>query len=267
MHLDTDNVRFFELNNNNRDTILPELSQFDARFIYPLGNDFFTIDHGEYYLSFFERMGQVFVQGYRYHGAIVFTSTAVLRDLNQQKVFYLCDLKKDPSFNLANSKDLFYQKLNAYLHLSDKAYGIHMDYSHTHYNKVALMVTRIQKDFFKIHAKLHLYSLGYEDIMRYKSLIEEEKQGYINTVSLQGIKDIVLQSSQLPIPLIHLEFKATQDYTYLVDAGYTYMFCTLSDSHLSTQLHSKGIVPSSTATITQHNMENFDFECIHTSEI
>ena len=73
------------------------LKRFENQFTYPLGDKTFFIRHGfegEYdYFSFFEQMGEVNYFVIEENNAIIGAGCAILRTINNEKLWYLCDFK------------------------------------------------------------------------------------------------------------------------------------------------------------------------------
>ena len=69
---------------------------------YPFGTDFFKIDHGPSYFSFFERLGDPLFQIALVDDRIVACASGVIRAIpvgnRITKSWYLCDLKVHPDF-------------------------------------------------------------------------------------------------------------------------------------------------------------------------
>ena len=77
---------------------LERIATFEKSIRYPYGRDFFSIDHGEDYLAFFNRLGKphYLVAGQDEKPAAM--ACGVLRNLDGTKVWYLGDLKVDPAY-------------------------------------------------------------------------------------------------------------------------------------------------------------------------
>lgn len=74
-----------------------QLKSFENEFIYPLGDKSFHIRHGYQgvydYFSFFEQLGEVHYIVVEEADQIIGAGCAVLRYLNGEHIWYLCDLK------------------------------------------------------------------------------------------------------------------------------------------------------------------------------
>ena len=89
--------------------------------------------------------------------------------------------------------------------------------------------------------------------------ILQEHLGPISHLSLQGIKDIILQISQSAMPLLHIQFgpSAQKGYADPID-GYIHMFCIPIDDPLVVVLEKQDVYPSATATVIHHGMERWN---------
>lgn len=79
-----------------------QLKDFENAFTYPLGDKSFHIRHGYQgaydYFSFFEQLGEVHYMVVEDNDQIIGAGCAVLRHLNGEKIWYLCDFKIIKSF-------------------------------------------------------------------------------------------------------------------------------------------------------------------------
>ena len=78
------------------------LMEYENIFTYPLGSRSFHIRHGfsgNYdYFSFFEQMGEVHYIVAEHDSCLVAAGCAILRNINNEKVWYLCDFKLTPEY-------------------------------------------------------------------------------------------------------------------------------------------------------------------------
>lgn len=262
-------MNFFKLDHKIYLPLSKQMLSFDDIFIYPLGNEAFKISHGENYFSFFERLGELRFTGFEDKGAIAIVTASVLRTINHQKVWYLCDLKAHPNHrNRKLTTRLVYRNFIPQILKSRKCYAISMDKPGED-NRTLSILRNVKFNFFKSAGKLMIYSLTKEQLDNAFLLIEKFK-GKVGSVSLKGVKDIILQSTQKPMRLNHLVFNTENEvscYDEKLEADDIFMFCTKEGSILNNELTSIGIKTSSTATIIHHGMENWDWEFINTSEI
>ncbi|RKU11483.1 hypothetical protein C6503_18545 [Candidatus Poribacteria bacterium] len=241
---------------------------------YPLGEDRFEIDHGADYFAFFTRLGQL-----RYYVAldgerVVAVAAAILRRVppaNREKpktVWYLCDLKVHPEYRGR------YLPVSIFVHAFPKlyprcprGYAISMDADSERPNRVALMLKRFPLAPMSIAARLGIISLDAKQMQEVAPVLREHF-GCVSYLSLIGKKDIILQSTGAPMPLLHVQFGpcAERGFTEPLE-DYVHMFCVSIDHPLLEVLRHQRIYPSATATVVQHRMEKWDWEFILTSDI
>ncbi len=72
------------------------LKKFEAQFNYPLGEQTFQINHGVVdgnYFAFFQNLGQENVFILEHKGKLLGVGCAILRNVGNQRFWYLCDFK------------------------------------------------------------------------------------------------------------------------------------------------------------------------------
>ena len=241
---------------------------------YPLGEDRFEIDHGADYFAFFTRLGQlhyyVVLDGER----VVAVAAAILRRVplasgeKPKAVWYLCDLKVHREYQGR------YIPVSIFVHAFPKlyprcarGYAISMDADSERPNRVARMLKRFPLAPMSIATRLGIISLDAKQMQEVEPLLREHL-GCVSYFSLAGKKDIVLQSTGAPMPLLHVQFGpcAEQGLTEPCE-GYVHMFCVSMDHPLLEVLEHQGVSPSATATVVHHRMEKWDWGFILTSDI
>lgn len=82
-------------NLTERESYSSKLQDFEKQFTYPLGNEEFFIQHGKKtdYFSFFEKLGKPNIMVLEKDNQVIGVCSAVLREINQSKYWYLCDFK------------------------------------------------------------------------------------------------------------------------------------------------------------------------------
>lgn len=271
------------ITNGDIDLINNKSKKFEEQMsnYYPLTDtEQFRLDHGKIYSKFFDRMGKLHTNVcYDREKNLIATGSGVLRNINNNKIWYICDLKIDKKYRGRHIP--FHMFMNS-LHLaklSNKAYGITMNNSNDKNNKVVKLAKKIKSPIggFAIAGTLLIYSLNSKDMLIAKPIIESIK-GPIFFVNLRNIKDIILKSTNKPMNLCHVNLlknagncKYYKDQvTYQIDVEYTYMFCFHKDDIINKKLNASNINTNITATIIHHNLDdltpdNYDF--IQTSEI
>lgn len=294
--------RFIIIDKTNRDHRYNNmLKRFEKhmRNWYALGNDSFTLDHGERYFKFFERMGNPHMIAHLNSNNnndeenIDATSCGILRNIklddnfrNKKKsihigrtrihrCWYICDLKVDKS---ARNNWLPYKMMWKMMHLrslSNKGYCVSMN-TIGEENKVVRLSKRISSPLvnFEYSGGILIYSLNYDEICRILPLIERYK-GPVFFVSLLGIKDIILKSTQKPMKLLHMNlFKnidnAVIDELLLPQEDFTHMFCFHERDPIVKVLAEENIHTDTTASLIHCGMNSLkpiDWDFIQTSEI
>ncbi|NES93785.1 MAG: hypothetical protein F6K32_00725 [Desertifilum sp. SIO1I2] len=230
---------------------------------YPLGNDFFQIDHGENYFAFFDRLGEVNYYVALDRDRVVAVGAGILRQILNSPAWYLCDLKVHPDYQQQYlSLRLLRYALGGSLQKCDRGYAILMNPS-----RLARIYQRFPFLQFRHATTLNLYSFDAETMDRFSSLLAAHR-GPISYLSLQGIKDLRLTSTREILPLLHVQWGVTADQGHSTPLpGYTHMFCAPVEDELAIALIAKGISPMATATVISQGMAESDWRFILTSEI
>ena len=237
---------------------------------YPLGdNDFFKIDHGPNYFSFFNRLGSIKVATLFDKNNLIGNLIGVLRkiplDNKYFKTWYLCDLKIDKKYRGDRLSFHIFTKIFKYLSICNSFYGISMDSQNG--NHMVKIVSKIP--FITIKSKkLLIYKLSYNDMIRVYPIIEKHR-GPLSFLSLYKKKDLILKSNNKPMKLLHTQWSPTGEYTglYKPIKNFEHMFCSPSNDPMSKELERIGITTNVTATIIYYNMNNINWNFILTSDI
>ena len=129
------------------------------------------------------------------------------------------------------------------------------------------MVQRFSLAPVGIGCQLWLYSLDTNQMREMTPKIEHHR-GPLSYLSLSGIKDIVLQSTGQPMPLLHLQFgPCASGGLFEPQEEHVHMFCTPSQYPLALEMTDCGFEPSATATLLHHRMGDWDWRFVLTSEI
>lgn len=275
------------LNHDGADASNADLKSFESKMqqSYPLGADSFKIDHGDNYFKFFKRLGYMYYYLIKTSaGDLVGTGCSVLRTsvINNKSYnyWYLCDLKVDPAHRGKHlSSYLIVTIIPKFIFKSRRGYLITMNNSDkTKINPVMGIFNKINSVFkfnISFDTILNIYSLNREQLLSVMQLLVNTF-GPLSVLSLRGIKDIVLTSTNAPMNLYHIQHgpNASLDSvpmdniikSDMIDP--VFMFCCPVTSELTKQLNECGnITTNVTATIVHYNMEFFDWHNILTSEI
>ncbi|MGQ0801105.1 MAG: hypothetical protein ACT4NL_13490 [Pseudomarimonas sp.] len=244
---------------------------------YPLGNDRFAIDHGEDYFAFFRRLGDLayFVALDGQH--VVAVCAAVMRRLPPvagaiaEKAWYVCDLKVHPDYREQRIPwQIFLHGFPGKYARCQRGYAISMNPGDGRPNRVVRMATRFSLAPICLAATLGIYSLSAQE-MRATEGILRRHLGPIGYLSLAKVKDIVLQSSGAPMPLLHLQHGpelagSSATIAEPVD-GHVHMFCLPINDPLALQLSELGMSPGATASVIHHRMSRWNWRFVLTSDI
>ena len=241
---------------------------------YPLGEDRFEIDHGEDYFAFFTRLGQLYYYVVLDGGRVVAVVAAILRRVpparhkKPKTVWYLCDLKVHPEYRGRYLPTAIFAHAFPKLYpLATRGYAISMDPDPERPNPVARLLKRFRLAPMSIATQLGIVSLDAKSMQKVEPVLRE-RFGCVSYLSLAGKKDIILQSTQAPMPLLHVQFGPCAEHGHPEPLDdHVHMFCAAIDHPLLQILKRQAIYPSATATVVHHRMEKWEWDFILTSDI
>ena len=263
-----------ELRKSDWNCFQDRVADLEKGISYPLGTDRFEIDHGKDYFAFFTRMGKLHYYVVLGGEKVNAVAAAILRQIptsgNQKpkKTWYFCDLKVRPESRGYNIPfKMFASAIPKHYLSCSRGYAISMDLGIRGRNRVALMLTRFPLVPVSIATKLGIVCLDYDRIRSIEPILREQF-GSISYLSLEGKKDLILESTQSAMPLLHVQFGpcAQQGYPEPFH-GHVHMFCAPIDDPVFEELGYQEIYPLATATVVHHRMENWDWRFILTSDI
>jgi hypothetical protein len=229
-----------------------ELEALEALATYPLGEDSFRISHGRDYFAFFERMGEVKMRALVDDDApagerIVAMACGILREKSH---WYLCDAKVRPSHRgqrllIKLVRDVF---LPNYAR-APRGYFVAMNPSD---GRPPLSVRLTEH--FKFIPRALIDSLQLEIFSSDFAAAPPD----LRWISLAGVKDLVLSSTNAPMPLLHATRSADGGPPR---EGHVHMWCAPAGKD------KRGAAPMATATVVHHRMGAFDGGLIETHEI
>jgi hypothetical protein len=250
------------------------LAAFDDFISYPLGHDRFRLDHGPDYYAFFDRLGRVSAYVMYEGEQMIGTGMAILRRVpyvsggKPKKTWYACDAKMHPDhrgrgLGMGAASRHF---LSHYLRCGH-GYAISMNPGDGRENGVVRHAQRYKRARVHIAGVLNIFSLDADAMARLAPLVVEHR-GPLSYLSLQGKKDLILDSTQARLPLLHVQFGPCAEAGLPAPvAGHTHMLCALQTDGLSAALAAAGIEASATATILAHRMDPCDWRFVLTSDI
>mgnify|MGYP001286515047 FL=1 len=144
------------------------LQAMEYAFTYPLGEAEFVIRHGfgsqDYdYFSYFEQLGQPCFYVVELSGSMVGSVCCVLRVIEGQKVWYICDLKILPTAQFKQIPALIYQLLHENLRsISSAFYFVNM--SPENHNGLSKVARQLMVGFRLKILPYYIYELTQEHI-------------------------------------------------------------------------------------------------------
>ncbi len=251
-----------------------QLSALERMATYPIGTDRFQIDHGRDYFRFFERLGTLYFYAHVEGDRLIGTGGGMLRQVPYRQgekprtAWYGGDLKIHPDHRgnripMAMAGRVFVPNFLR----CRRGYAISMNPGDGSENRVVRLLQRFRWAPVHQGGTLELYSLD-ADAMRACAPLVSEHRGPLSYLSLRGIKDIVLESTGKPMPLLHVQFGACAEQGQPApEPGSTHMFCAPRGDALAAAMTARGIAPSATATILHSGMSGSDWRFILTSDI
>jgi len=241
---------------------------------YPLGDDFFEIDHGENYYTFFDRMGDSetylaadgdTVAGV---GAIVMRSIPPTVDKAALPCWYLCDLKVPRPYRRQRIPiKMFLHGFPRHYPKCPRGYAISMNPGDGTPNPVVRLANHIKLAPVSIGCTLLIYSLNAEEMIRMAPTLKFHR-GNISFLSMDGVKNIRLASTGLPMPLLHLQFgPCAQAGLTNPQPEHIHMFSTPATDPLAEAMLAHGFAATATATVLHHRMGEWDWRFVLTNEI
>jgi hypothetical protein len=265
-------IKFHRIVPEERQLFQPGIAAIEKIATYPLGDDFFQIDHGNDYFAFFDRLGKVNYYVMCDGERVAAVGAGILRQIPYQQgkppqaAWYLCDLKVHPDYQRRNlSLRILSQAIAEGMRECASGYLISMNPGDGSTNRLVRVLARYSPVKFTTSTQLGIYSLDAETMSRIAPLIAEHR-GNISYRSLAGIKDLQLQSTGNNMPLLHIQWSASQGMSAVM-TGYTHMFCVPSNDKLAKLLEDRSINPSATASVVSHGMPDSDWRFILTSDI
>ncbi|MFK7990255.1 MAG: hypothetical protein AB8I08_29815 [Sandaracinaceae bacterium] len=253
---------------DDRPDYASRVAALEASARYPLGDDFFTLDHGADYFAFFDRMGQTTHDVVLDRDRVVAVSARVLRRIGDETAWYLCDLKVHPDYRGRHLpfRMAAHAIAGAYRRCS-RGYGISMNPSGGRENRVVRLLNRMRVVPLKHAAELVLFSLDAAQMADVAALVTAHR-GPLSYLSLRGVKDVVLASTGAPMPLLHVQFGPCAETGQAdVQPGAVHMFCSPRGDALTDALLTRGVPEDASAAVVQHGMGEADFRFVLTSEI
>lgn len=245
-------IKKIDLTNNiSRKQYSSRLQQFENEFNYPLGEKTFYIQHGgdlnNDYFTFFEQMGDVHYLVAEQNNIVVGAGCAVLREINNEKVWYLCDFKINKDYRGKKILERMTLKYFIPFYIKSKKM-ILVNMSHPEGNGLVNKVKKIFK-----FLKLNIHELYFFEWNKQTFIKDKLKLSQFNIIHNSGKKDIIIDNEIYHI--YHLINKdSDKDYSKfkIVDFNQisnkdTIMLCSTMNQNISELLKIKK--PSTIGTI------------------
>ena len=249
-------------NDRHRDA----LRELERRILYPYGTDRFHIDHGDEPFAFFRGLGKHVHFVAHVGDQLVGSVATVERDTPQGRAWYVADLKTDPAFRDVRIPLRLLSAANDVMN-GGALYAISMNPPRGAPNTLVRALLR-RAAGMKTATTLGIWTIRYDSFTEYREAMEA-MCGPIRCRSLRGIKDIVLESTGEPMPLIHLEHGALADVRQSAPASTSseHMFCAPNESALFAFARRTWGEPQATATVIERSFDVGDAQWILTSQI
>lgn len=197
-------------NKEIRKTYSTALQKFEEEFDYPLGEKRFYIKHGlnddNDYFSFFEQMGEISYFVVEHEHKIIGAGCAILRNINDQKIWYLCDFKISKEHRGVKILEKIMLKYFIPMYFKSRKIIV-VNMSHPSNNGLINKISRLFKWFKMQSDELFFFEWNKKDL--FKDNIDLDKFIIVHN---KGKKDIVIEGE--PYNIYHLVSKeTTKDYS------------------------------------------------------
>lgn len=259
------NIEIRRLSTGDLESWNERVAAMEGDVEYPLGPDWFHIDHGADYFAFFRRMGElayfVALDGERLVGVV-----AAVR-CQHPDAWYLCDLKVRPE---DRGRPIAARLAAAFLaHClagTRRSFAISMNPAEGE-NRVVRLLLRLAGERAHVATQLNLYSLDAGAMHDFAPTLTRLR-GPLSYLSLAGMKDIVLRSTGQPMPLLHAQFGPRAAVGIASpQADHAHMFCAPVGDALDHSAMSAGHAPTATATVVHADLDDTDWDFVLTSDI
>jgi hypothetical protein len=270
-------MRVVRITAQNEREFSEQIRSLEAHAVYPLGTDFFRLDHGPDYFAFFRRLGELRTYAAVVDGRVACAASAVLRPVRQiggqiSRAWYLCDLKVDLDFRGLHLPARLFRRafLPAYLRCT-RGFAVTMNPGDGSPNRVVRILERLPWIPLRPVGELVFYVWSEGEVLDVAPLLDAEI-GAWRLRSLAGVKNLILGSTGKPWNLHHIEGRYclydTEDGepTRAIPGG-AHMLCLPRGGVLDRQLEAAGFRNAATASIVAHRMTATDWSFAASSEI
>lgn len=264
-------MRVVRIGAEDRPTWAGPVAGLESAACYPLGGDRFRVDHGRDYFAFFDRLGEVAYYAAVEEGEVLAVGAGMLRRLpfgaTRRDAWYVGDLKVRPDQRGRHLPlRMFAAAFPTEYARCRQGYGISMNPPEGR-NRVLGIFERFPLVPIHHAATLRIWSLSAGQ-MRAALPIVREHRGEVGFLSLAGVKDLVLESTGAPMPLLHAQHGplAAPGLAEPRD-GAVHMLCAPEGDVLDAALQGVGLPATASATVIALGMDGFDWRTVLTSEI
>jgi hypothetical protein len=259
-------MRFFKITKATLPQFQAQLEALEQTATYPLGEDRFKISHGRDYFAFLERLGELHFFAAEDRGQIVACGGGVL--MANPRRWYAADVKVHPTYRnqrlpLRMVRRFFFRE---YLRCQ-RGYAISMNASDGTVSKAVRMVRHFRWVPARGEQSLLIFSADADTLRRVRPIIEQHR-GAVSFLSLAGKKDLVIERTQKPLALLHVQFGARAEPGLIEpQAEHVHMWCSPAADPLVGALAAAGVGASASATIVEGGLRDYDWRTILTSDI
>jgi hypothetical protein len=238
---------------------------------YPMGKDYFRIEHYPKYFSFLNQFYSNKYYCYTDNNKNVLATCCVAQLKNGLK--YICDLKSKKNGLNTTFKFIFYYYYNEFIKLkfdNTFMFGIVMQP-----NPIikSLSKSKINKLFASKCDDLNLYQISYSKYLKIQHIVNEI---FGNHFFVSGYKQLILESTKMPLKIGHLATKSDLNYVTMLQTpllelkDYDIMFCIPKNNKYCNILNNNDIPPTSVMTIycinviTRYTNSNYCWNFVRT---
>lgn len=264
-------LKIIKLTQDNRPNFSKAIEALEKEASYPYGaDDSFKISHGANYFSFFDRLGELHYFVMLVDNEVIGVGSGIIRRPGNgiKPFWYLSDLKVKPGFRGYDfSYKLFLRHLPLHYLCCPRGFTIGMRKAKGNVPAIQKIMTRIPLLRLDTSQSLFIYSFSFDEITKILPMLSETF-GRIGFLSLAGVKDLILQSTQKPLNILHIQYGPFAEYRISVpQKDYVHMLAAKVGSLLEQKLTANGFLPNAEATILSHRMTHFPWEYILTSDL
>lgn len=261
-------IKLVKLGDEDHPLLMKKVSELELGVSYPIGSDWFKIDHGQDPLAFFTRLGDVHHLIATKDNQIVGTACGILRQIGPDKYWYLAGLKAGSAkVGVSLASLLMNEGKGLWGAQESKAYAISMNRADGS-NPVVRLLGRLVAPALTKVGVLRLYKLSFSLLEVVVKVLNNRGLPVTGLLSLHGVKDIILESTGQAMPLYHIQYgPAAVSGASPADHAGVYMLCAWEDSDLARELDDIEGVGVSTATVVGTGLVQADLDFILTSDI